>query len=137
VEGASIWAGDGIHLTPSSSRVAARKLMADVAHGGLDDEPAAKRIRLELVVPAPAPARKKEAAQGQQARPPPPQPCPPFLWLSSQLPPTQRVCGAGNYSSSHNGRGPAGGSSRGGNRSAGRGNRGPLRGGHRSSWGHW
>jgi hypothetical protein len=64
VDGASIWAGDGIHLTSNASRVAARKLMADLAHGGLDDEPAANRTRLDSVIPVPAPARKKEAGKG-------------------------------------------------------------------------
>jgi hypothetical protein len=47
VDGASIWAGDGIHLTSNASRVAARKLMADLAHGGEDDEPAAKGTLLD------------------------------------------------------------------------------------------
>ncbi len=87
VDGASIWAGDGIHLTSNASRVAARKLMADLAHGGQEGEPAAKRTRLESVVPAPAPAKKKEVAKSDPP-PPPPRPCPPPLWLSGQLPPT-------------------------------------------------
>ena len=43
VDGASIWAGDGIHLTSNASRVATRKLLADLAHGGLEGEPDAKR----------------------------------------------------------------------------------------------
>jgi hypothetical protein len=30
VDGTSIWAGDGVHLTSNASRVAARKLMADL-----------------------------------------------------------------------------------------------------------
>jgi hypothetical protein len=34
VDGTSIWAGDGVHLTSNASRVAARKLMADLARGG-------------------------------------------------------------------------------------------------------
>ncbi len=90
MDGASIWAGDGIHLTSNASRVAARKLMADLTHGGQDDEPAAKRTRLESVNPVPAPARKKDANKGQPTPPPPNRPCPPPLWLSGQLPPTQR-----------------------------------------------
>jgi hypothetical protein len=74
VDGTSIWAGDGVHLTSNASRVAARKLMADLARGGEEGEPATKRTRLESVVPAPAPAKKKVAAMGQ---PPssPPRPC--------------------------------------------------------------
>jgi hypothetical protein len=59
VEGASIWAGDGVHLTSNAGRVAARKLMADLARGGEEGEPAAKRSRLESVVPTPAPAKKR------------------------------------------------------------------------------
>jgi hypothetical protein len=47
VDGASIWAGDGVHLTSNASRVAARKLMADLAKGGKEGEPATKRSRLE------------------------------------------------------------------------------------------
>ncbi len=43
VDGASIWAGDGVHITSNACRVAARKLMADLAGGGSDDEPATKR----------------------------------------------------------------------------------------------
>ena len=43
VDGTSIWAGDGVHLTSNASRVATRKLMADLAHGGLEGEPDAKR----------------------------------------------------------------------------------------------
>jgi hypothetical protein len=71
VDGASIWAGDGIHLTSNVSRIAARKLMADLAQGGQEGEPAAKRTRLELVVPVPAPAKKREAAKSNPTPPPP------------------------------------------------------------------
>jgi hypothetical protein len=104
VDGASIWAGDGIHLTSNASRVAARKLMADLAHGGQggqEGEPAAKRTRLESVVPVPAPAKKKEVAKSNLT-PPSPRPCPPPLWLSGQLPPTptQRGRGAGGQNPS-------------------------------------
>jgi hypothetical protein len=135
VDGASIWAGDGIHLTSNASRVAARMLMADLSHGGQEGEPAAKRTRLESVVPIPAPAKKKEAAKSNPT-PPPPRPCPPPLWLSGQLPPTMTQLGAGsqNPSSSYRGGGPAWDNLRGGNRGAGRGNRGPLRGGKRGRW---
>jgi hypothetical protein len=120
-----------------------RKLMADLANGGPDDEPAAKRTRLESVIPIPAPARKKEAAKGQSTPPPPPRPCPPPLWLSGQLPPAQRGRGASSQnSSSYRGGGPAGGSPRGGYRGAsgggaGRGNRGAPRGGQRGRWRRW
>ncbi len=95
MDGTSIWAGDGVHLTSNASRVAARKLMADLVRGGKESEPATKRTRLESVVPAPAPAKKKVAATGQ---PPtsPPRPCPPPLWLSGQLPPSQRGRGSGH-----------------------------------------
>jgi hypothetical protein len=62
VDGTSIWAGDGVHLTSNASRVAARKLMADLAKGGEEGEPANKRSRLEPIVPAPCPP-KKEARQ--------------------------------------------------------------------------
>ncbi len=120
-----------------ASRVAARKLMADLANGGLEDEPAAKRTRLESVIPAPAPARKKEATKRQPTPPPPPRPCPPRLWLSGQLPPTHRGRVAGNQNSSHRGGGPARAGLRGGYRGASRGNRGSLRGGQRGRWGRW
>ncbi len=129
VDGASIWAGDGVHLTSNACRVAARKLMADLTHGGHEDEPAAKRTRLESVIPVPAPARKKEleASKGQPT--PPPRPCPPLLWLSGQLPPTQRGRGAGSQNPSNRGGGLAGGSQR--------GHRGQLRGSQRGRWGRW
>jgi hypothetical protein len=58
VDGASIWAGDGVHLTSNACRVAARKLMADLAAGGEEGEPANKRSRLESIVPALVPAKK-------------------------------------------------------------------------------
>jgi hypothetical protein len=65
-DGTSIWAGDGVHLTSNASRVAARKLMADLASGGEEGEPVNKRARLESVVPAPASAKKKAAATGNR-----------------------------------------------------------------------
>ena len=71
MDGASIWAGDGVHLTSNASRVAARKLMADLVSSGEEGEPAIKRARLESVVPTPAPAKKKNAATGQPRRPDP------------------------------------------------------------------
>jgi hypothetical protein len=42
VDGTSIWAGDGVHLTSNATRVAARKLMAYVI-GGETAKPASKR----------------------------------------------------------------------------------------------
>jgi hypothetical protein len=90
MDGTSIWAGDGVHLTSNASRVAARKLMADLVSGGEEGEPANKRARLESVVPAPAPVRKKAAAMGQPPTSPPrPVLSPPPLWLSGQLAPSQ------------------------------------------------
>jgi hypothetical protein len=137
VDGTSIWAGAGVHLTSNASRVAARKLMADLAHRGEEGEQAAKRTRLESVIPVPAPAKKKEAAKGQST-PTPPRPCPlPPLWLSGQLPPTQRGQGAGYQNPSYRGGGPTRGSPRGGNRGADRGHRGPLKGGQRGRWARW
>jgi hypothetical protein len=95
LDGTSIWAGDGVHLTSNASRVAARKLMADLVRGGEEGEPANKRMRLESIVPAPAPAKKKGAAVGQPPTSPPrPVLPPPPLWLSGQLPPSQRGRGS-------------------------------------------
>ena len=102
--------------------------MADLAKGGEDGEPAAKRTRLESVIPVPPPAKKKEAAKGQPT-PTQPRPCPPPpLWLSGQLLPTQRGRGAGyqNPSPHTGGGGHARGSPRGGNRGADRSHRGPV-----------
>jgi hypothetical protein len=141
VDGASICAGNGDHLTSNAIRVAARKLMTDLVNGGEDDEPENKRARLESVVPvpAPAPAKKKNAAKGQ---PPtsPPRPVPP-LWLSGQLPPSQRGRGSGRGSgpargSGHQGGPPRGGAS-GGNRSANNRQWRPPRGGQYGRWGRW
>jgi hypothetical protein len=64
VDGTSIWAGDGVHLTSNASRVAARKLMADLVSSGEEGEPAIKRARLESVVPAPAPVKKRPRQWG-------------------------------------------------------------------------
>ncbi len=107
VDGTSIWAGDGVHLTSNASRVAARKLMADLARGGKEGEPAHKRTRLESIVPAPAPAKKKGAAAGQPPTSPPrPVPPPTLLWLSGQLPPSQRGRGSGPHNNNQRGGGP-------------------------------
>jgi hypothetical protein len=75
VDGTSIWAGDGVHLTSNTTRVAARKMMAYVI-GGETAEPASKRARLESVIPvrSTAPLAAKPA---QPAPPPPPKPVPP------------------------------------------------------------
>ncbi len=66
VDGTSIWAGDRVLLTSNASRVAARKLMADLVRGGEEGEPANKRSRLESIVPAPAPAKKKARQLGSR-----------------------------------------------------------------------
>jgi hypothetical protein len=87
VDGTSIWAGDGVHLTSNDTRVAAMKMMACII-GGETVEPANKRARLESVIPVrtiPLPAVKPV-----QPAPPPPRPVPPPLWLSGQLPANQR-----------------------------------------------
>jgi hypothetical protein len=142
VDGTSIWAGDGVHLTSNTSRVAARKLMADLAGGGEEGEPANKRARLESVVPSPAPAKKKNAATGQlPTSPPRPVPPPPPLWLSDQLPPTQRGRGSGRGSGrppyNERGGGPVLGDNRGSSRGSYPGQRVPSRGGQRGRWGRW
>jgi hypothetical protein len=46
VDGASIWAGDGVHLTSNATRVAAMKMMAYIIRGETA-EPANKRARLD------------------------------------------------------------------------------------------
>jgi hypothetical protein len=130
VDGTSIWAGDGVQLTSNASRVTARKLMADLARGGEEGEPANKRTRLESIVPAPLPAKKKGAAVGQPpTSPPTPVPPPPPLWLSGQLPPSQRGRGSGLHNTAQMGGGPVRVNAGGGNHGADRGQRGPLRGG--------
>jgi hypothetical protein len=140
VDGASIWAGDGVHLISNASRVASRKLMADLVNGSEEGEPANKRARLESVVPAPAPAKKKAAAKGQPPTSPPhPVPSPPPLWLSGQLPTSQRGCGSGSGRGSGPGRGSGyqGSNQRGGGRGANAGQRGPPRGCRYGRWGRW
>jgi hypothetical protein len=142
VDGASIWAGDRVHLTSNTSRVAARKLMADLVNGGEDGEPENKRARLESVVPAPAPAKKKAAAKGQPLTSPPrPVPPPPPLWLSGQLPPSQRGRGSGRGSGPRRGSGHQGGPLRGGtcgsSRGANAGQWRPPRGGQYGRLGRW
>jgi hypothetical protein len=136
VDGTSIWAGDGVHLTSKASRVAARKLMADLAGGGEEGEPVNKRARLESVVPAPA--KKKNAATGQPPTSPPrPVPPPTPLWLSGQLPPTQRGRGSGRPPHNQRGGGPVRSDNRGGSWGSCTGQRVPHRGGQRGRRGRW
>ena len=146
VDGASVWAGDGVHLTSNASRVASRKLMADLANGGEEGGPVNKRARLESVVPTPAPAKKKPAAKGQPPTSPPrPVPPPAPLWLSGQLPALQRARGTGRGSGPSRGSanqgprggGPIRGGARGGSRGANAGHWGPPRGGQYGRWGRW
>jgi hypothetical protein len=138
VDGASIWAGDGVHLTSNASRVAAMKMMAYV-NGGETAEPANKRARLESVIPVRA-APAQVAKPAQPAPVPPPKPVPPPLWLSGQLPNIQRgnthtrgpQCGGGGGQQQRGGpqgqvwTAPPRGGSRGG-----------PRGGRPGRWGRW
>jgi hypothetical protein len=60
VDGTSIWAGNGVHLTSNATRVTAMKMMAYII-GGETAEPVNKRARLESVIPVrptPLPAAK-------------------------------------------------------------------------------
>ncbi len=89
VDGTSIWAGNGVHLTSNATRVAATRLMKNIAGGSETQEPATKRARLESVIPvraSPSPAAKA----AQPTPPPAPKPVPPPLWLSGHLPTNQR-----------------------------------------------
>jgi hypothetical protein len=140
VDGTSIWAGDGVHLTSNATRVAATKLMKAITGGSESQEPATKRARLESVIPvraSPSPAAKA----AQPAAPPAPKPVPPPpLWLSGQLPVNQR--GSGNQRGQPRG-GRGGHNERGGQQMAGRGApsrgapRGGARGGRPGRWGRW
>jgi hypothetical protein len=113
--------------------------MADLATGGEEGEPANKRSQLESFVPAPAPAKKKGAAAGQPPTSPPRPVLPPTpLWLSGQLPPSQRGHGSGLHNNNNQrGGAPVRGNALGGNRGANRGQRGPLRGGQCGRWDRW
>jgi hypothetical protein len=112
--------------------------MADLAAGGEEGEPANKRSRLESIVPAPAPAKKRSAATGNPpASPPRPVPPPTPLWLSGQLPPSQRGRGTGTHHSNQRGGAPMRGNALGVIRGANRGQIGPPRGGQRGRWGRW
>ncbi len=84
MDGTSIWAGDGIHLTWNATRVAAMKLMAYISGGGESGEPANKRARLGSVIPVKS--TPQPAAKAAQPAPPPLSP----LWLPGQLPANQR-----------------------------------------------
>jgi hypothetical protein len=89
VDGTSIWAEDGVHLTSNATRVAATRMMKSIAGGSETQEPATKRARLESVIPvraSPSPAVKS----APPTPPPAPKPVPPPLWLSGQLPANQR-----------------------------------------------
>jgi hypothetical protein len=108
--------------------------MADLATGGVEGDLANKRSWLESIVPAPAPAKKKGVAAGQPPTSPPrPVPPPTPLWLSGQLPPSQRGRGSGPHHNNQRGGAPV----RGGHRGASRGQIGPPRGGQRGRWGRW
>ena len=138
VDGASIWAGDGVHLTSNATRVSAMKMMAYVI-GGETAEPANKRARLESVIPVRA-APAQAAKPAQPAPVPPPKPVPPPLWLSGQLPNSQR----GNTHTQGQQRGGQGGQQqRGGPQGQVRtaaprgGSRGGPRGGRPGRWGRW
>jgi hypothetical protein len=84
-DGTSIWAGDGVHLTSPAYRVEARLLTAELERSASGEmgEPATKRPRLESVVPAAAPPPAKPVFK---APPQTPKPVAPPLWLSGQLP---------------------------------------------------
>jgi hypothetical protein len=138
VDGASIWAGDGVHITSNATRVAAMKMMAYV-NGGETTEPANKRARLESVIPVRA-APAQVAKPAQPAPVPPPKPVPPPLWLSGQLPNSQ----CGNTHTRGQQRGGRGGQQqRGGPQGQVRtaptscGSRGGPRGGRPGRWGRW
>jgi hypothetical protein len=130
VDGASIWADDGVHLTSNASRVAAQKLMLHIATEGTGGEPANKRARLESVSPTQAAPNPPK-----QNMPPTPKPVPPPLWLSGQLPAAQRGRGASGHQ-----RGPQKGGR--GSHTSYKGSgppasRGGPRGGPQGRWGRW
>jgi hypothetical protein len=138
VDGVSIWAGDGVHITSNAARVAARKMMAYVI-GGEDAEPVSKRARLESVIPV-RPTAHQAAKPAQPAPPPAPKPVPPPLWLSGQLPVNQ----PGNANLRGQLRGGRGNTpQRGGQQGQTRtypqrgGIRGGPRGGRWGRWGRW
>jgi hypothetical protein len=121
-DGRSIWAGDGVHLTPAAASSAAAQLMTRLESHNSDEEsePQPKRQRLESVIPTRAPPTATAAAK---TRPPVSAPA----WLSGKLPAVGR---GGNNNSS---RGQSGNRGSSGTRGkfAGRGNR---RGGRQGRW---
>jgi hypothetical protein len=135
VDGTSIWAGDGVHLTSNPTRVASTKLMASIAGGGETKEPANKRARLESVIPVkttPLPAAKA----AQPAPPPTPKPVPPPLWLpASQRGNTHQRGQQRGGRGSQNARGGQQGTVRLANLRGGP--RGGARGGRPGRWGRW
>jgi hypothetical protein len=135
VDGTSIWAGDGVHLTSNATRVAAIKLMKAINGGSEPQEPATKRARLESVIPVRA-SSSTSAKVAQPAPPPALKPVPPPLWLSGPLPANQR--GSGNQRGQPRG-GRGGHIEREGQQMAGRGAapRGAPRGGRPGRWGRW
>ncbi len=114
----SVWAGYGVHLTSPAYRVAVRLLAAKLEQSMLGEtgEPATKRPRLESVVPAPAPPPAKPAFK---VPPPMPKPVAPPLWLSGQLPTTQK-----HSNNRDTGYGKDYGGGRGGGGQGGRGGKG-------------
>ncbi len=127
MDGTSIWAGDGVHLTSNASRVAALKLMQYIATVGAGGEPA--NIPTQAV-PKPPKANI----------PPTPKLVTPPLWLSRQLPAAQRGRGTGGQqrgppSGGRGGQGPRGGHTS--YRSAGPPAAGGPRVGHQGRWGRW
>jgi hypothetical protein len=67
VDGTSIWAGDGVHLTSNASRVAARKLMADLASGGEEGEPGQQESETGVCCASPCACQEKERGNGATA----------------------------------------------------------------------
>ncbi len=73
VDGTSIWAGDGVHLTSNASRVAARKLMADLVRGGEEGEPANReRDWSQLCQPLRLPRKRSRQRGNRRLRCPDP-----------------------------------------------------------------
>jgi pyruvate/2-oxoglutarate dehydrogenase complex dihydrolipoamide acyltransferase (E2) component len=114
-DGTSVWAGDGVHLTSPAYRVAARLIAAELERSAMGEagEPANKRQRLESVVPAPAPPPVKPAAK---AAPVAPKPVAPPLWLSGQLPASQKSSNSRDNGYGRDYGGGRGGGGRGGSR---------------------
>jgi hypothetical protein len=90
-----------VHLTSNATRVAAIKLMADLASGVIAGEPASKRARLESVIPTQA-APQARKTKAQTVVPPPTKPVTPPLWpqASCRLPSVAEVRAASQEASS-------------------------------------